>query len=200
MWDLFSGIFEWCLTNGNIFRIQVLILSESSKIMIMSKINNKFMKSHLPAGKTFSNFFCKPYDQKKILQIYCLKIILCFLWPNNSTSNNFSLKWSHRHTQNIWVRMFITMLLIIQRIVVNLGVLMSYGLTVQFNLKQTLDYCRIFGVREKCSLYMLSEKNSMDKNSAVATGLEKVSFHSNPKERQCQRMLRLLHNCTHLTH
>ena len=28
-------------------------------------------------------------------------------------------------------------------------------------------------------------------NSAVATGLEKVSFHSNPKERQCQRMFRL---------
>ena len=26
-------------------------------------------------------------------------------------------------------------------------------------------------------------------NSAVATGLEKVSFHSNPKERQCQRMV-----------
>ena len=25
-------------------------------------------------------------------------------------------------------------------------------------------------------------------NSAVASGLEKVSFHSNPKERQCQRM------------
>ena len=36
-------------------------------------------------------------------------------------------------------------------------------------------------------------------NSVVATGLEKVSFHSNPKERQCQRMLKLLHNCTHLT-
>ena len=36
-------------------------------------------------------------------------------------------------------------------------------------------------------------------NSSVATGLEKVSFHSNPKERQCQRMLKLLHNCTHLT-
>ena len=31
------------------------------------------------------------------------------------------------------------------------------------------------------------------------TGLEKVSFHSNPKERQCQRMLKLLHKCTHLT-
>ena len=36
-------------------------------------------------------------------------------------------------------------------------------------------------------------------NSAVATGLEKVSFHSNPKERQCQRMFKLLHSCTHLT-
>ena len=36
-------------------------------------------------------------------------------------------------------------------------------------------------------------------NSAVATGLEKISFHSSPKERQCQRMLKLLHNCTHLT-
>ena len=36
-------------------------------------------------------------------------------------------------------------------------------------------------------------------NSAVATGLEKVSFHYNCKERQCQRMLQLLYNCTHLT-
>ena len=31
-------------------------------------------------------------------------------------------------------------------------------------------------------------------NSAVATGLQKISFHSNPKERQCQRMLKLLHS------
>ena len=30
-------------------------------------------------------------------------------------------------------------------------------------------------------------------------GLEKVSFHSNLKERQYQRMLKLPHNCTHLT-
>ena len=36
-------------------------------------------------------------------------------------------------------------------------------------------------------------------NSAMAIGLEKVSFHSNPQERQCQRMFKLLHNCTHLT-
>ena len=31
-------------------------------------------------------------------------------------------------------------------------------------------------------------------NSAVARRLEKVSFHPNPKERQCQRMFKLLHN------
>ena len=35
---------------------------------------------------------------------------------------------------------------------------------------------------------------------AVAIGLEKVSFHSNPKQRQCQRMLKLPHSRTHLTH
>ena len=29
--------------------------------------------------------------------------------------------------------------------------------------------------------------------------LEKVSFHSSPKQRQCQRMLKLPQNCTHLT-
>ena len=38
-------------------------------------------------------------------------------------------------------------------------------------------------------------------HSVVATGLEKVSFHSNPKERQCQRRFKLPHICTHfLTH
>ena len=37
-------------------------------------------------------------------------------------------------------------------------------------------------------------------NAAVATKLEKVSFHPNPKERQCQRMLELPHNCIHLYH
>ena len=36
-------------------------------------------------------------------------------------------------------------------------------------------------------------------NSAIATRLEKVSFHSNPKEGQCQRMFKLPHNCIHFT-
>ena len=38
----------------------------------------------------------------------------------------------------------------------------------------------------------------MFNNSAVATGLEKFSFHSNPKEKELQRMFKLLYNCTHL--
>ena len=36
-------------------------------------------------------------------------------------------------------------------------------------------------------------------NSTVATGLEKVSFHANPKEGQWQRMLKLPYNCSHFT-
>ena len=36
-------------------------------------------------------------------------------------------------------------------------------------------------------------------NSAMATGVEKISFHSYPKEGQWQRMFKLLHNYTHFT-
>ena len=50
----------------------------------------------------------------------------------------------------------------------------------------------------KCESAVLNMPANLE-NSAVATGLEKASFHSNPKERQCQRMLKLLHNCTLLT-
>ena len=35
-------------------------------------------------------------------------------------------------------------------------------------------------------------------NSAVAIGLEKVSFNFNPKE-QCHRMFKLPYNCSHFT-
>ena len=37
-------------------------------------------------------------------------------------------------------------------------------------------------------------------NSAVATGVEKVSFHFNPKEGHFQRMFKLFYNCTHFTY
>ena len=35
--------------------------------------------------------------------------------------------------------------------------------------------------------------------TAVVTGMEKISFHSNFKEGQCQRMLKVLHYCIHFT-
>ena len=37
-------------------------------------------------------------------------------------------------------------------------------------------------------------------NSAVATGLEKVSFHSNPKEKQCQRICSNYHTIALISH
>ena len=53
-------------------------------------------------------------------------------------------------------------------------------------------------LKECCESAALNMPANLE-NSSVATGLEKVSFHSDPKERQCQRMLKLPHNCTHLT-
>ena len=40
--------------------------------------------------------------------------------------------------------------------------------------------------------------SNLENSSGHRTG--KVSFHSNPKERQCQRMFKLPYNCNHLTH
>ena len=57
----------------------------------------------------------------------------------------------------------------------------------------------LFQILKDDAVKVLHSMSANLENSAVATGLEKVSFHSNPKERQCQRMLKLPHNCTHLT-
>ena len=57
----------------------------------------------------------------------------------------------------------------------------------------------LFQILKEDAVKMLYSMPANIETSAVATGLEKVSFHSSPKERQCQRMLKLPHNCTHLT-
>ena len=57
---------------------------------------------------------------------------------------------------------------------------------------------QLFQILRCCESAALNMPANLE-NSAVATGLEEVSFHSNPKERQCQRMLKLPRNCTHLT-
>ena len=59
---------------------------------------------------------------------------------------------------------------------------------------------QLFQVLKDDSVKVLQLNKSANlENSVVATGLEKVSFHSSPKEKQCQRMLKLWHNCTHVT-
>ena len=57
----------------------------------------------------------------------------------------------------------------------------------------------LFQILKDDAVKVLHSVQANLENAAVATGLEKVSFHSNPKERQCQRMLKIPHNCTHLT-
>ena len=56
----------------------------------------------------------------------------------------------------------------------------------------------LFQILEDDAVKVLNMPANLE-NTAVATGLEKVCFHSNPQKRQCQRMLKLPHNCTHLT-
>ena len=58
----------------------------------------------------------------------------------------------------------------------------------------------LFQILKDDAVKVLHSMSENLENSAVVTGLEKLNFHSSPKERQCQRMLKLLHNCTHLTH
>ena len=57
----------------------------------------------------------------------------------------------------------------------------------------------LFQILKRCCESAALNMPANVENSAVATGLEKVSFHSGPKEGQCQRMFKLPHNCTHLT-
>ena len=61
--------------------------------------------------------------------------------------------------------------------------------TIHKRKRQPMEWEKIFANNVTSKFGKLS--------SGHKTG--KVSFHSNPKERQCQRMLKLPHNCTHLT-
>ena len=69
------------------------------------------------------------------------------------------------------------------------------------SLKASILQCSAFFIVQLSHPYMTTGKTMRAnlENSAVSTGLEKVSFYSNPKDRQCQRMLKLPHSCTHLT-
>ena len=49
----------------------------------------------------------------------------------------------------------------------------------------------LFQILKDDAVKVLHSICQQTENSAVATGLEKVSFHSNPKEGQCQKMFKV---------
>ena len=57
----------------------------------------------------------------------------------------------------------------------------------------------LFQILKDDAVKVLHSICSTLENSAVAIGLEKVSFHSSSKERQCQRMFKLPYSCVHFT-
>ena len=68
-----------------------------------------------------------------------------------------------------------------------------------------IDYAKAFDCVDHNKLWIILQEMGIPDHPIcllrnLYAGQEKVSFHSNPKERQCQRMLKLLHNCTHLMH
>ena len=75
----------------------------------------------------------------------------------------------------------------------------SLGLTGLISF-QSKGFSRVFSNTTVQKNQFFSTQPSLCSNSHIHTWLlEKVSFHSNPKERQCQRMFRLPHSCTHFT-
>ena len=62
-----------------------------------------------------------------------------------------------------------------------------------------MDLIEAVDIKKRWQKYTNKLTNKHSKYKPRYTGLENVSFHSNPKERQCQRMLKLPHNCAHLT-
>ena len=71
----------------------------------------------------------------------------------------------------------------------------SRGCALKFYLNDLSSFKSWKMMLWKCCTQYASKCGKL--SSGFRTG--KVSFHSSPKERQCQRMFKLMHNCTHLT-
>ena len=87
---------------------------------------------------------------------------------------------------------------------------MSCLYILEINLLSVASFAVIFSHSEGCLFILFMVSLAVQKLLSlirshlfifvfISITLEKVSFHSNPKERQYQRMLKLPHNCTHLT-
>ena len=81
-----------------------------------------------------------------------------------------------------------------------LGCEVKWGL-LQTKLVKVIEFLLKFqNIKDDTVISAACNMSANLKNSAVATGLEKVSFHSNLKKRQCQRKFKLLSSCTQLTY
>ena len=87
---------------------------------------------------------------------------------------------------------------------------MSCLYILEINLLSVASFAVIFSHSEGCLFILFMVSLAVQKLLSlirshlfifvfISITLEKVSFHSDPKERQYQRMLKLPHNCTHLT-
>ena len=86
------------------------------------------------------------------------------------------------------------------------GLNLTEGEYIKKNWQEYLEeiYKNILMTQISIMVWSLCESAALNipvnlENFTVATGLENVSVHSNPKERQCQRMFKLPHNFTHLS-
>ena len=57
----------------------------------------------------------------------------------------------------------------------------------------------LFKILKDDAVKMLHSISQQIWKTTMDTGLEKVNFHSKPKDGQCQRMFRLLYNCAHFS-
>ena len=58
----------------------------------------------------------------------------------------------------------------------------------------------LFQILKDDAVEVLHSMSANLENTAVATGMEKVSFHSSLKEEQYKRMFKVPRNCTHFTY
>ena len=130
------------------------------------------------------------------ISVFLNESALRIRWPKY-WSFSFSISLSNEHPGLISFRMDWLDLLAVQ------GTLKS--LLQHHSSKASIFQCSAFFILQLSHPYRTTGKTiALTRRTFVGKVMSLLfnmlsSFHSNPKERQCQRMLKLPHNCTHLT-
>ena len=130
------------------------------------------------------------------ISVFSNESALRIRWPKY-WSFSFSISPSNEHPGLIFFRMDWLDLLAVQ------GTLKS--LLQHHSSKASIFQCLAFFIVQFSHPFMTTGKTiALTRRTFVGKVMSLLfnmlsSFHSNPKERQCQRMLKLPHNCTHLT-